>query len=63
MVESLGAANASVSVEMLASFTGGLPLSLALWDGPERTVCLLCLFWTLGWIYRPALPSMLVAWA
>lgn len=30
MVESLGPANASVSVEMLASFTGGLPLSLAL---------------------------------
>uniref|UniRef100_A0A8B9NEK1 Post-glycosylphosphatidylinositol attachment to proteins 6 n=1 Tax=Accipiter nisus TaxID=211598 RepID=A0A8B9NEK1_9AVES len=38
MVESLGAANASVSVEMLASFTGGLPLPLALWEGPERTL-------------------------
>lgn len=50
MVESLGAANASVSVKMLASFRGGLPLSPVLWKGPERTLCLLCLSWAFGWL-------------
>jgi len=50
MVESLDAGNANVSVEMLASFTGGPPLCLALWEGPERTLCLLCLSWAFGWL-------------
>uniref|UniRef100_A0A493TDR0 Post-GPI attachment to proteins 6 n=1 Tax=Anas platyrhynchos platyrhynchos TaxID=8840 RepID=A0A493TDR0_ANAPP len=43
MVESLGTANASVSMEMLTSFTGGFPFSLPLWEGAARTLCLLCL--------------------
>lgn len=42
MVESLGSANASVSVEMLASFTGGIPFSLAVREGPEGALCVLC---------------------
>lgn len=42
MVESLGPANASVSVEMLASFTGRIPCSLAMREGPEGTLCVLC---------------------
>lgn len=48
MVESLGTANASVSLEMLASFTGGIPSSLAVREGPEGTLCVLCLLWVFG---------------
>lgn len=48
MVESLGTANASVSVEMLASFTGGIPSSVAVREGPEGDLCVLCLSWVLG---------------
>lgn len=48
MVESLGTANASVSLEMLASFTGGIPSSLAVREGPEGTLCVLCLPWVFG---------------
>lgn len=61
MVESLGAANASVSVEMLASFTGGLLLSLALWEGPERTLSAVPL---LGlWVVVACVPWHAGCWA
>lgn len=67
MVESLGTANASVSMEMLTSFTGGFPFSLPLWEGAARTLCLLCLSQAFGWLavmsYVLGFPSMLVAWA
>lgn len=39
MVESLGTANASVSVKMLASFTGGIPCALAVREEPEGSTC------------------------
>lgn len=60
MVESLGTANASVSVEMLASFTGGIPCALAVREGPEGILCIP--LGSLGaWLWWPTLPIRLVA--
>uniref|UniRef100_A0A8D2NH55 Post-GPI attachment to proteins 6 n=1 Tax=Zonotrichia albicollis TaxID=44394 RepID=A0A8D2NH55_ZONAL len=60
MVESLGTANASVSVEMLASFTGGIPCSSGIREGPEGALCVLCPPWVFGVPVSSLAPTLLL---